>query len=140
MKTIRSNNPLHENNSVILFDGVCNFCNGAVNFIIKRDPKSLYKFAPLQSDIALKWLPDKLEGIPDTLVLVENNTLYYKSTAALRISKKLSGFWPVFYIFILIPAFIRDPVYEFIAKNRYKWFGKKEVCMVPDPSIRNRFL
>lgn len=127
---------------IILFDGVCNLCNGAINFVIIRDTANVFKFAPLQEKSGSLLLekhaidPQRI----DSIVLIENNTVYVKSAAALRIAKKLSGPWPLLYIFIIIPAFIRDGVYDFIAKNRYKWFGKKNQCIIPTPSTKERFL
>lgn len=131
-----------ENQGIILFDGVCNFCNDSVQFIIKRDPKGYFKFAPLQSELG-KSLLEK-HGMPtdamDTIILIENGIAYNYSTAALRIARKLSGLWALFYIFIIVPPFIRNPIYRFVGRNRYKWFGKKESCMMPTPEIRSRFL
>jgi len=127
---------------IILFDGVCNLCNSAINFVIIRDTANVFKFAPLQEksgSLLLEKHAIDLQKI-DSIVLIENNTVYVKSAAALRIAKKLSGLWPLLYIFIIIPAFIRDGVYDFIAKNRYKWFGKKNQCIIPTPSTKERFL
>ena len=128
--------------SIILFDGVCNLCNGAVNFVIKRDPGNVFKFTPLQEKQGVLLL--KKHAIDaqelDSIVLVENKKVYTKSSAALRIARKLSGLWPLFFVLLIIPRFIRDGVYDFIAKNRYKWFGKKEQCMIPTPGLREKFL
>jgi predicted DCC family thiol-disulfide oxidoreductase YuxK len=128
--------------SIILFDGVCNLCNGAVNFVIKRDPRNVFKFTPLQEKQGVLLL--KKHAIDaqklDSIVLVENKKVYTKSSAALRIARKLSGLWPLFFVLLIIPSFIRDGVYDFIAKNRYKWFGKKEQCMIPTPGLREKFL
>ena len=128
--------------SIILFDGVCNLCNGAVNFVIKRDPGNVFKFTPLQEKQGVLLL--KKHAIDaqklDSIVLVENKKVYTKSSAALRIARKLSGLWPLFFVLLIIPSFIRDGVYDFIAKNRYKWFGKKEQCMIPTPGFREKFL
>ncbi len=127
---------------IILFDGVCNLCNGAVNFIIEKDKKNVFKFAALQSEIGLKLISkfnidtSKL----DSIILIDDEKYYEKSTAALHISKNLSGVYPLLFGFIIIPKFIRDPVYDYIAKNRYKWFGKKESCMIPTQELRNKFL
>ncbi len=128
--------------SIILFDGVCNFCNSAVQFVIERDKKNQFLFASLQSAEGRKILtennlsPDKLYSF----ILVENGKIYDRSTAALRVVKKLSGFWQFFYGFIIVPGFIRDAVYNFIAKNRYQWFGRKNECMVPTPELKSKFL
>ena len=127
---------------VILFDGECNFCDSSVQFIIKRDPYAHFHFASLQSEIGT--VLTKKYSIPedvDSLVLIEKNKAYTKSDAALRIAKKLDGLWHLLFIFILVPRPIRDGVYNYIAKNRYKWFGKKELaCSLPSPDVRKRFL
>ena len=127
---------------VILFDGVCNFCNGSVNFIIKRDPRAKFDFCPLQTEKAVNLLiPFHIDPIAsDTIILLRNNKLYMKSRAALEIVKELNGLWPVLYVLILVPPFIRNFFYSILAKNRYKWFGKTDACMVPSQEIRNRFL
>lgn len=131
-----------EKNSIILFDGVCNLCNASVNFIIKHDKKAHFKFASLQSDAAkellLQYNSKKINM--DSVILIENNNFYTKSTAALKISKKLNNGFSLLYLFIIIPPFIRDWVYNYIAINRYKWFGKKENCMIPTPELKNRFI
>ena len=128
--------------SIILFDGVCNLCNGAVNFVIKRDPGNVFKFTPLQEKQGVLLL--KKHAIDaqklDSIVLVENKKVYTKSSAALRIARKMSNLWPLFFVLLIIPKFIRDGVYDFIAKNRYKWFGKKEQCMIPTPGLKEKFL
>jgi len=130
------------NKPVILFDGVCNLCNTAVQLIIKKDLKEHYLFAPLQSDAGQRiLLHNKLENLDlSTIILLENNKIYDKSTAALRITRRLSGGYSLLYAFIIVPKFIRDAVYKIIAKNRYKWFGKRAQCMIPTPSIKARFL
>jgi predicted DCC family thiol-disulfide oxidoreductase YuxK len=128
--------------AVILFDGVCNFCNGAVNFIIERDKTGYFKFAPLQSEIGEKLLAengiDKIE--PDSVVLIEDGKVYTHSTAALRIARKLDGAWKLSYGFVVVPRFIRNFFYRMFAKYRYKMFGKQDACMLPTPEIRQRFL
>lgn len=128
--------------AVILFDGICNFCDSSVNFIIKRDRAGYFKFAPLQSAVAEKLLAengiDKAET--DSIVLIENQNAYTYSTAALRIARKLGGIWSLPYVFIVLPKFIRDFFYKLFAKYRYKMFGKKDECMIPTPEIRERFL
>ena len=126
---------------IIFFDGVCNLCNNSVQFIIKRDKKNKFKFASLQSSFAKSNLSkhidvDKLESI----VLLNEDKLYSKSTAALLIARELSGMWPMFYVFIIIPSFIRDWFYNVIAKNRYRIFGKKDSCMIPSPAFKEKFL
>ncbi len=128
--------------SIILFDGVCNFCNYWVNFIIKRDKKKQFRFASLQSETAKKLLAnyqyDKQDL--DTVILIENGKVYTHSTAALRICKKLNGAWPLLYGLIIFPRFIRDWQYKFVAKRRYAWFGKSETCRIPSPEEKQLFL
>lgn len=129
--------------AIVLFDGVCHFCNGSVNFIIDHDPQSYFKFAALQSETGqyhLKQLgmsPTEL----NTMILVEEDRYYLRSTAGLRIAKHLTGGWPwLYYLLIWIPAPLRDMGYGIIAKNRYKWFGKSDTCRMPTPEIRARFV
>ena len=128
--------------AIILFDGVCNFCNGSVNFIIDRDPEGYFKFAPLQSEIGEKLLAEnKVDtNVTDSVVLIEDGKVYTHSTAALRIAGRLNGKWSWFRRFSVVPRFIRDGFYKLFAKYRYKMFGKQEACMLPTPEIRARFL
>jgi len=128
--------------AVIFFDGVCNLCNGAVQFVIKRDRKSYFKFAALQSDFAQNELAKYQLKVKhgDSFVLLENGKVHEQSTAALRVAKKLNGLWPLLYVFIIVPPFIRNAVYRFVGRNRYKWFGKQESCWVPTPNLKRRFL
>lgn len=127
--------------ATVLFDGVCNFCNGWVQFVIKRDPKKYFRFASLQSQVATSLLEKQhLHVSFDSIVLLTENKHYTESTAVLHICKELSGFWKWLYLFILIPKPLRDRVYRWFAKNRYRFFGKQESCMLPTPEIRNRFL
>lgn len=127
---------------IILFDGVCNFCNNAVNFVIERDPKSIFKFATIQSSVAQQILKSyNLDNAEmNSFVLIENDKIYIRSTAALRVCRRLNGLWPLMYGFIIVPKLFRNGIYNWIAKNRYTWFGKKEVCMVPSPDVTARFL
>jgi len=127
---------------IILFDGVCNFCNGAVNFVIKRDKKGLVKFAPLQTEHGKQLLEQyNLPALDmQSFVFIEKGKAYLRSTAALKVCRHLDALWPLCYGFIIVPRFIRDGLYNWIAKNRYKWFGQKDSCMIPSPSIRARFL
>ena len=127
---------------IILFDGVCNFCNNTVNFVIRRDPKSIFKFATLQGTVAQQILKShRLDNAEmNSFVLIENDKIYIKSTAALRVCRRLKGLWPLMYGFIIVPKLIRNGIYNWIAKNRYTWFGKKEVCMIPSPDVSARFL
>lgn len=136
-------NTLPENKKIVLFDGVCNLCNGAVTFIIKHDKKDVFRFASLQSELGKKLIkergmdPDQLESI----ILIEPGKAYYKkSTAALEIAKDLSGGYSLLKNFLFLPQGFRDVVYDFISNNRYKWFGKKESCMIPTPELKAKFL
>lgn len=131
-----------KNKSIILFDGVCNLCNTSVNFIIKHDKKEHYLFASLQSDVAKEILLhfNKKNMRLNTIYLIEGNIIYEKSTAVLKISKKLNGSYPLIYGFNIIPKFIRDWIYDIIAINRYKWFGKQETCRLPSEKTKKRFL
>ena len=128
--------------AVVLFDGVCNFCNSSINFIIEHDKKNYFKFAPLQSEIAQKLLKENNLDSPDidSVILIEDGTVFTHSTAALKIARGLGGIWSVGYVFIVIPKFIRDFFYKLFAKNRYRLFGKKDACMMPTPEIRAKFL
>jgi predicted DCC family thiol-disulfide oxidoreductase YuxK len=127
--------------SVILFDGVCNLCNAWVQFVIERDPGARFAFATLGSDAAnallgsRQWVPTS-----DSIILVEKDAIYDQSTAALRIVRRLSGAWPLAAVFLVVPKVLRDAVYRVIARNRYRWFGRRDACMVPTPELRARFL
>lgn len=126
---------------VILFDGECNFCNRSVQFIIKRDPKARFKFASLQSEVGEQLLDEyNAPKHIDSLVLIENNRIFYKSTAALGVCKNLKGIWKLLHVLIVIPRPIRDLVYDIFAKNRYRLFGQRKSCMLPSPKERVRFL
>ena len=128
--------------SVLLFDGVCNLCNGAVQFIIKRDPHARIRFAALQSDAAKNLLRsiNAAESQPDSMILLENGRVHTRSTAALRIAKSLRFPWPIMYVFVIVPRPLRNWMYDFIAARRYRWFGKRETCMLPTPELQSRFL
>ena len=127
---------------IILFDGVCNFCNGAVNFVIRRDRDAVFRFATLQSETG-KALQEQY-GFNDpqmsSFILIHEGRAYTRSAAALKVGALLPGVWKLSKVFRIIPAFVRDAVYNFIARNRYKWFGRKNACMIPAPGIRERFL
>ena len=127
---------------VILFDGVCNLCSGAVQFVIKRDPKHQFRFASLQSELGQQILSEYHLDIPgiDSIILWKDGKVSIKSTAALQIAKQLNGPWPILYGFIIVPIFIRTAVYDWVARNRYKWFGKKEVCWIPTKELSELFL
>lgn len=132
----------HTQHKIILFDGVCNLCNSSVTFIIKRDKNDVFRFAALQETTGMSLL--KKHHIDtaktDSIILIEQNKAYTKSTAALRIAKNLSGAYPLLYAFIIVPRPIRNWVYDYIARNRYSWYGKKESCMIPTPELRSKFL
>ncbi|OIJ19289.1 thiol-disulfide oxidoreductase [Anaerobacillus alkalidiazotrophicus] len=127
--------------NIILFDGICNFCNHSVRFIIKRDKNAVYKFASLQSNIGRELVSK--HNIPtniDSLILIENNQCYYQSTAALKICKHLKGAWKLLYCLLVVPRPIRNYLYHIVAKNRYKWFGQTDSCLLPSPELKKRFL
>ncbi len=130
------------NSPVLLFDGVCNLCNGFVQFIIKRDKNAKFKFASLQSEIGQEYLKQHhLETeVFESFVYLKNDKFYQKSTAALTLFKDLGGAWVLMYVLMIFPRFIRDFFYNLIARNRYKMFGKRESCMLPSPELKNRFL
>jgi predicted DCC family thiol-disulfide oxidoreductase YuxK len=126
---------------VVLFDGVCKLCNGSVNFILPRDSKGRLKLAPLQSDYGRAVLKEHRKNLNalDSMMLLEGERLTAKSTAVIRISKYLDGAWPLCMVALVIPPFIRDFVYDIIAKNRTRWFGKYDTCRLPDPKYKARF-
>ncbi|MCK8491328.1 thiol-disulfide oxidoreductase DCC family protein [Spirosoma sp. RP8] len=134
--TSRSSQPL------LLFDGVCNLCNAAVTFVLDRDSTNRFQFASLQSQTGQEIL--RQLGRPtdqfSSFVLWENGRFYEQSTAALRVACHLSGGWPLLYSFIIVPKGIRDAVYDFVARNRYRWFGQRDACMLPTPELKARFL
>lgn len=126
---------------IILFDGVCNYCNGMVNTIIKYDVKKRIRYSALQSNYTKKLFNDnKNDKSIDSIVFVEKNRLYFYSDAVLRICKILPFPFKLLYAFIVIPKFIRDYIYKIIAKNRYKWFGKREQCVIPSKEVKKLFL
>ncbi len=127
---------------IILFDGVCNFCNSAVNFVLKRNTKANVLFTPMQSETGQKLLAEYHLPVDsmESFVFIENDKPYNRSTAALKVCRHLRGLWPLCYGFIIVPKFIRNGIYNWVANNRYKWFGKKESCMIPTPEVKARFL
>lgn len=131
-----------QENAVILFDGVCRFCNGSVNFVLRHDRAGRFRFAPLQSDPGQQLMTEY--GInrekTDSFVLIEGGKPYLKSTAALRVARGLGFPWNLLGVFMILPAAVRDMVYDWIARNRYRWFGKMDACMVPDADMRSKFL
>jgi len=128
--------------NIILFDGVCNLCNSSINFIINGDRAEVFKFASLQSVFGQEYLKRNQLPIDDfeSMVFLENGEVYIKSTAALKIARKMSGIWPILYGLIIVPKFLRDTIYNFVANNRYTWFGKRDQCRVPTTELKARFL
>lgn len=128
--------------AIVLIDGVCHMCQGLTQFIIRRDPRGVFRFASLQSEIGQELLRQggMSESSIDTMVLIEDGKYYTRSTGALRIARRLRFPWSLSYVFILIPPFLRNLVYRWVAKNRYRWFGQSSECMIPTPDIRRRFL
>lgn len=127
---------------MIFFDGVCNLCNKSVRFVITRDKKDIFRFAALQSPLAKKLFVNQpyLIQAPASVLLVQDGKIYVESTAALKIVRQLGGTWSILYWLILIPAFLRDTLYRFVATRRYKWFGKQSTCMIPKPEWNDRFI
>jgi len=134
---------LPKNKKIILFDGVCNLCNSSINYVIDHDKMDVFRFVSLQSELG-KTIQDYL-GIEntnlDTIILyIPDEAYYIKSTAALKIMTTFSGIWKLMLVFTIIPAPIRDIVYNYIAMNRYKWYGKQENCKIPTPEVKSKFL
>ena len=134
---------VEKDKKLILFDGVCNLCNGAIQFIIKRDKTDIFRYAALQSEIGERLIRER--GIDttkvDSIILIEPGVAYFtKSDAALRIGQDFGGLWKTLTIFTWIPRPIRDGIYDFVAKNRYRWFGRKDQCMIPTPELQAKFL
>lgn len=128
-------------NPIVLFDGICNLCNASVLFIIKYEKNAQILFGSLQavkSQNILKTIDKNIEA-SDSVLLIENGKVYQNSSAALRIARKLKFFW-IFYYLIFLPTWMRDPIYQWIAKNRYQWFGKRNQCMIPDEKLAQRFI
>jgi predicted DCC family thiol-disulfide oxidoreductase YuxK len=126
----------------LLFDGVCKFCHASIQFVIKRDHRHRFRFCPLQSERGQQLA--KQYGIENagltSMILIQNNRTYRKSTAALQIARQLSMPWPLLYLFIIVPPILRDSIYDFIGRHRYQWFGKFDDCRLPDNETRERFL
>ncbi|PIB23779.1 thiol-disulfide oxidoreductase [Maribacter sp. 4U21] len=134
---------MDENKKIILFDGICNLCNGFIQFVIKRDTADTFRYASLQSEIGQKLVSER--GIDtariDSVVLIEPGVAYYiKSDAALQIGSHLKGFRTISRILYLIPSGLRNIIYDLIARYRYAWFGKKDACMIPTPELQSKFL
>ncbi|RTY93627.1 thiol-disulfide oxidoreductase DCC family protein [Flavobacterium sp. GT3R68] len=134
---------LPKDKKIILFDGVCNLCNSMVQFVIKNDQKDIFRYVALQSDLGQEIL--KHIGIDqrniDSIVLYQPGiAYYYKSTAAIEIARQLGGAFNLLTLFRVIPVFLRNPIYDYIARNRYKWYGKKDNCIIPTPELQSKFL
>lgn len=134
---------MEKGKKIILFDGVCNLCNNAIQFIIKRDRKDVFRYAALQSELGQQLTKER--GIDtqlvDSMILLEPGVAYFvKSDAALEISKEFGGLWGLLQVFSWLPASLRNPIYDLVARNRYKWFGKKDQCMIPTPELQAKFL
>lgn len=128
---------------VLLFDGVCNLCNGAINWVIDRDTRGKYRFAPLQSGVAKEAVEAagvKWESLPDSFILIDGKGVHTRSEAALRVAIGLGWPWKAMAVFLPVPRWLRDGVYAWVARNRYRWFGKQEQCRIPTPELRSRFL
>lgn len=130
--------------ATILFDGVCNLCNGFVQFVIRRDTAGHFRFASLQSAAGQALLAEHHLTLgpvgPETVMLVQNGRVFTHSTAVLHIARQLGGGWALLYAFVVVPRFLRDAAYRFVARHRYQWFGQSEACMLPTPELRQRFL
>lgn len=131
-----------EANKVVFFDGVCNLCSASVQFVIENDKKNIFKFASLQSNYGQKILSEHNLDLKEfnSFMYLEGNELYFESKAALEVAKQLKFPISLLYIFIIVPSFIRDGIYNFIAKNRYKWFGKQTSCWMPSPDLKAKFI
>ncbi|MCF6129534.1 thiol-disulfide oxidoreductase DCC family protein [Flavobacterium sp. AS60] len=133
---------LPKDKKIILFDGVCNLCDSSVQFVIKHDKKDIFRFIPLQSELGQKMINHI--GISasaiDSTILYENDNAYYKAQAAFRILKDLNSPYRFLLIFSILPNSVSNFIYDYIAKNRYKWFGKKVSCMIPTPELKSKFL
>ncbi|MBS1690428.1 MAG: thiol-disulfide oxidoreductase DCC family protein [Bacteroidetes bacterium] len=127
---------------ILFFDGVCNFCNSTINFIIRHDKKELFLFAALQSEKGRELLRHikQDEALPQSVILSYKGRIYEKSDAVLQTARLLGGVWSLLLIGHILPRFVRDSIYNFIARRRYRWFGKRDACMVPSPAVRARFL
>lgn len=126
---------------IILFDGICNFCDSSVQFIIKRDKAAYFRFASIQSEVGQRLLKEyKIPADVDSVILIEDGRAYMESTAPLKICRHLDGAWQLFYVLLVVPPFVRNFFYRLFAKNRYRFFGQKEVCMLPTTKQRQRFL
>ena len=130
------------NSPILLFDGVCNLCNASVQWVIRRDPQGIFRFAPLQSETGQSLL--RRSGLSsehfDTVVLVDGDRIFPRSDAALEIARRIGGVWSLLAVFRRVPRPVRNAVYDWIARHRYRWFGKTEACMIPRPEWKKRFV
>lgn len=134
---------LPKEKKILLFDGVCNLCNSSVQYVIKKDKKDEFRFVALQSELGqeiVKHIGIADKNIDSIVLYLPGVAYYYKSSAVIEISKSLQGFFNYGMLFRLLPTFLRDSVYDYIAKNRYKWYGKQESCMIPTPELKAKFL
>lgn len=140
--SISNDNLPATNAPILLFDGVCNLCNASVQWILKRDPKGQFRFAALQSATGQQFLLQ--HGLSakdfDTAVVVVGKQIFLRSDAALEIARRLGGFWQLLYVFKVVPRPLRNAIYNLVARNRYRWFGQREECMLPKPEWKDRFL
>ena len=134
---------LPKNKKIILFDGVCNLCNSSINYVIDHDKQDVFRFVSLQSDLGetiQEYLGIENKSLDTIILYVPNEAYYIKSTAAIKIMNEFLGFWKLMQVFLILPSPVRDLVYNFIAKNRYKWYGKQESCRIPTPELKAKFL
>ncbi len=133
--------PIHK--KIILFDGVCNLCNSSINYVIDHDVGDVFRFVALQSDLGQEiqqYLGFSTDNLDSIILYIPNEAYYVKSTAALKIMQHFKGVWKLSKVFFIIPKGIRNVVYDYVAKNRYQWYGKQESCRIPTPELLNKFL
>lgn len=142
LESEHSTSNIPKDKPILLFDGVCNLCNGFVQFIIKNDPNAKFRFAALQSEVGQQLLQEAKMSMNDlnTVVFYDEEKFYTHSDVGLRVARHLGGWWTSFLIFKIIPKSLRDGIYNWIAKNRYRWFGKRESCIIPTAELKARFL
>ncbi len=136
-------NQLPKHKKIILFDGVCNLCNSSINYVIDNDKNDIFRFVSLQSNLGIElqnYLGIKIESIDSIILYIPNEAYYIKSTAALKIMNEFSGLWKLTKVFYIIPTSLKDLIYDYVARNRYKWFGKEENCRLITPELKKKFL
>lgn len=134
---------LPKNKKIILFDGVCNLCNSSITYVIDRDKNDTFRFVALQSDLGetiQEYLGIENKSLDTIILYVPDEAYYIKSTAAIKVMREFLGFWKLTQIFLILPSSVRDLVYNYVAKNRYKWYGKQENCRIPTPELKAKFL